>query len=99
MDRKPELLEGGACTVSLATAGCSEPADTCREGQALCQGPTDATLPPKPHRRHAGNNPHARPAPVATRGAQSRITKSCSSVMVGGTGTEMLTWPSLLVSC
>lgn len=33
MDRNLELPEGGALTMSLATAGWGEPADTWREGQ------------------------------------------------------------------
>lgn len=87
MDRNPGLPEGGARTMSLAVAGCGEPADTWREGRGggrRAVGAQEPSLPSSPS--------------LCSPEGQSP-TKSCISEVVGGTGREMMTWPLPSVCC
>ena len=83
MDRNPGLPEGGARTVSLAVAGCGEPADTWRGGRRTV-GAQEPSLP-------------FSLSPCSPAGQSP--TTSCTSEVVWGTLMGMMTWPLPSVFC
>lgn len=102
MDRKTELPGGGPFTVSLARAGWTEPADTWTEGQGKPGSMTRTQMrhsSPRLEQKHSENDPRALPSRTPDPRAQRSATKSCSSVVPGGTGMGRLTWPIPLVFC